>query len=178
MKCCRPTCIVKLMRNHGIDIVLYLDDGFGFGQDFYTCLQNLNFVRDTLIKAVCIINFEKSILQPVQCLEWLSLMWNSMYFSLGIPGRWIEETIHSIEYLINKFPLFLRQKKMVRVSGNIISMYPVVGNVFSLMTLFSHREQNMLGPLVNFFHRSSSVRINILVRESENNFVNIRFLIF
>lgn len=67
---------------------------------------------------------------------------------------------------------------MVRVSGNIISMYPVVGNVFSLMTLFSHREQNMLGPLVNFFHRSSSVRINILVRESENNFVNIRFLIF
>lgn len=87
MKCFRPTCIVKHIRNHGIDIVLYLDDGFGFGQDFYTCLQNLKFVRDTLIKTVCIINFEKSILQPVQCLEWLSLMWNSMYFSLGIPGR-------------------------------------------------------------------------------------------
>lgn len=67
MKCFRPTCIVKHMGNHGIDIVLYLDDGFGFGQDFYTCLKNLNFVRDTLIKAVCIINFEKPILQPVQC---------------------------------------------------------------------------------------------------------------
>lgn len=69
-KCLRH--LVKYWRNSGIDIVLYLDDGLGFGSDFQICLQNSDHVRDTLVKADLII-FEKSVLQPVQCLEWLGL---------------------------------------------------------------------------------------------------------
>ena len=43
-KCLRP--IVKYWRTNGIDIVLYLDDGLGFGKDLKSCVSASNFVQE------------------------------------------------------------------------------------------------------------------------------------
>lgn len=66
----------------------------------------------------------------MQCLEWLGLIWN---FSLNVSGKQIEEMMPSVEFLINKFPLFTT-RELARVAGKINSMHPVVGNVSSLTT--------------------------------------------
>lgn len=124
---------MKYWRNSGIDIVLYLDDGLGFGRDLLTCLNASKFVQDTLTQAGLLINKEKSIFQPVQCLEWLGLVWDSRLYSLSIPDRRIADTNDSIKFLIDRFPKFTA-RDLSRAAGKIISMSPVVGNVTSLMT--------------------------------------------
>ena len=130
-KCLRP--LVKLWRKTGIDIVLYLDDGFGFGRDFNQCLNASAFVQNSLIQAGFLINQEKSIFQPSQTMEWLGLLWDSKMFSLFIPSRRITELQHTLNFLINVFPSFTA-RELAKLAGQIISLSPVFGNVCSLMT--------------------------------------------
>lgn len=59
-----------------------LDNGLGFGRDLQTCSNASKFVQDTLTLACLLINKEKSFFQPVQCLEWLGLVWDSRLYSM------------------------------------------------------------------------------------------------
>jgi hypothetical protein len=73
--------LVKFWRQNGINIVLYLDDGLGIGSSLRDCSQNSVFVRQSLIDAGFLINEDKSIFTPVQSLEWLGIVWNSLDYS-------------------------------------------------------------------------------------------------
>lgn len=53
--------LVRFWREMGIYIVLYLDDGFCFADNYSDCLQASNFVKDTLVKAGFVVNEEKSL---------------------------------------------------------------------------------------------------------------------
>jgi hypothetical protein len=55
-----------------------LDDGLGIGSSLRDCSQNSVFVRQSLIDAGFLINEDKSIFTPVQSLEWLGIVWNSL----------------------------------------------------------------------------------------------------
>ncbi|VDI03553.1 Hypothetical predicted protein [Mytilus galloprovincialis] len=77
-KCLRP--IVKYWRENGVDIVLYLDDGLGMGKNKQEASECSSFVKTSLLEAGFLINMDKSIFEPVQCLEWLGLVWNSSDF--------------------------------------------------------------------------------------------------
>ena len=68
--------MVKYWRLHGINIVLYLDDGFGMSPNVDTCLKDSEFVRKSLLDAGFLINENKSIFIPVQSLEWLGIVWD------------------------------------------------------------------------------------------------------
>lgn len=91
------------------------------------------FLQDTLTQAGLLIDKEKSLFQPVQCLKWLGLVWDSRLYSHSIPHRRIADTNDSIKFLIDRFPKFTA-RDLAKATGKIISMSPVVGNVTSLMT--------------------------------------------
>ena len=57
-KCLRP--MVKYWRENGIDVVLYLDDGFGMCTDKSKCIEDSNFVKKSLEDAGFLINEGKS----------------------------------------------------------------------------------------------------------------------
>ena len=130
-KCLRP--LVKHWRSNGIDIVLYLDDGFGFGRDSDQCLTASRFVHKSLTQAGLLINQEKSIFQPKQSLEWLGLLWDSGKFSLFIPQRRITDAQSTLKSLNNSFPRFTA-RELAKFAGQIISLSPVYGHNCSLMT--------------------------------------------
>ena len=70
--------LVKYWRENGVNIVLYLDDGLGMTEGYSeyqnTCMSD--FVKSSLEQAVFFfINEQKSNFDPVQCLEWLGLIW-------------------------------------------------------------------------------------------------------
>lgn len=121
---------MKYWKNIGDDIVLYLNDGLGFGKDLETCSNALKVIKDILTQAGLLINRKMSIFQPVQCLEWLSLLRDSRLYSLGIQRRWIADTNDSIKILIDRFPKFTALD-LAKAAGKIVSMSPVVGNVTS-----------------------------------------------
>lgn len=70
--------MVKFWRQNSINIVLYLNDGFGMAQTYDDCDKVSTFVRKSLLDAgFFLINEEKSISKPVQSLEWLGIIWDT-----------------------------------------------------------------------------------------------------
>lgn len=130
-KCLRP--IVKYWRKNGVNIVLYLDDGLGMANNKLQCEHHSQFVEKSLSDAGFLVNKEKSIFEPVQVIEWLGLIWNSLDFSISIPDRRLQDAKSSLTDLLNVFPNFTA-RQLARVTGKIISMSPVMGNITSLMT--------------------------------------------
>lgn len=129
--------IVKFWRKNAINIVLYLDDGFGISDSFDESKQDSDFVKQSLVAAGFLVNEKKSIFFPVQKLEWLGIVWNSSEFSLSIPERRISELLSSIHELLDYFPK-LTARLLAQVTGRIISLSPVLGNITRLMTRFCY----------------------------------------
>lgn len=72
--------MVKYWRQNAVDIVLYLDDGFGIASSFEKSQQDSDFVKKSLLDAGFLINIEKSTFAPSQSLEWLGMSWDSKLF--------------------------------------------------------------------------------------------------
>jgi hypothetical protein len=127
--------MVKYWRKNAINIVLYLDDGFGMSDSFGECEKDSVFAKQFLVDAGFLINEEKSIFVPTQKLEWLGILWDRQLFSLSIPDRRISDLLGSITHIIDLFAVFT-VRELVQVTGNGISLSPVVGNLARLMTRY------------------------------------------
>ena len=125
--------MVKYWRNHGIKIVLFLDDGWSTNSDRKLCLADAYFVRNSLEKAGFVINYDKSIWEPVQKLEWLGLFWDSEHFALSTPERRVGDLRRSLSELFSVLPR-VTARKLAQCVGKVISMMPVIGNIARLMT--------------------------------------------
>ena len=62
-KCLRP--LEQFWRENGVNVVLYLDDGFGMNKDVSSCYEDAQFVNESLIEAGLFINEGKSVFAPV-----------------------------------------------------------------------------------------------------------------
>lgn len=134
-KCLRA--MVKYWRSRAINIVLYLDDGLGMSSDQEACRKDSVFIRKSLTDAGFLINEDKSIFTPVQTIEWLGILWDSVHFSLQIPDRRIHDLLESVNSLLTDFPL-CTARRLAQVTGKIISMSPVIGNISRLMTRYCY----------------------------------------
>ena len=80
---------------------------------------------------------EKSIFDPVQKLEWLGIIWDSCEFTLTIPKRRVDELQNSVRTVLDSFPCF-SARTLAQVTGRIISMSPVIGNISRIMTRYCY----------------------------------------
>ena len=129
--------LVKHWRRNASDIVVYLDDGWGCGFNFSECQKRSEFVKLSLEQSGFIVNEQKSIWTPTLCLEWLGLIWNASDFTLSIPDRRIDNVFQVLQNAILKFPV-ITAREIAKVTGKIISLSPVLGNVCRLMTRYLH----------------------------------------
>ena len=112
---------------------MFLDDGLGTNSNRQMCSADACFVRNSLEEAGFVINYDKSIWEPVQKLEWLGLFWDSEQFSLYIPERRINDLRCGLEELFSYLPK-VTARKLAQCVGKVISMMPVIGNIARLMT--------------------------------------------
>lgn len=129
--------MVKYWRSHGIKIVMFLDDGWGTSFSFESAQVDASLVRNSLLKAGFIINEEKSVWVPVQRLEWIGILWDSVQFSISIPDRRISDCIDCLTYVLENKNSF-SARTLARCTGKIVSMKPVFGNLVRLMTRFMY----------------------------------------
>lgn len=129
--------MVKYWRSKAVNIVLYLDDGLGMSLDYDSCFKNSFFIRKSLNEAGFLINVDKSVFTPVQSIEWLGIIWDSVNFSLQIPDRRVHDLIDSVSLILSEFPL-ITARNLAQVTGKIISMSPVIGNISRLMTRYCY----------------------------------------
>lgn len=134
-KCLRA--MVKYWRSKAVNIVLYLDDGLGMSLDYDSCFKDSFFIRKSLTEAGFLINVDKSVFTPAQSIEWLGIIWDSVNFSLQIPDRRVQDLIESVSLILSEFPL-ITARNLAQVTGKIISMSPVIGNISRLMTRYCY----------------------------------------
>ena len=129
------------------------------------CIEDSQFVKQSLIEAEFLLNEEKSIFKPVKSLEWLGIIWNSVDFTLSIPKRRIDDLISSVTYAFEIFPR-LTARSLAQITGRIISMSPVIGNVSRIMTRYCYLTiESRIGwdNLVDLKYQNCESRIKILV---------------
>ena len=134
-KCLRT--MVKYWRSKAVNIVLNLDDGLGMSLDYDSCFKDSFFIRKSLTEAGFLINVDKSVFTPAQSIEWLGIIWDSVNFSLQIPDRRVQDLIESVSLILSEFPL-ITARNLAQVTGKIISMSPVIGNISRLMTRYCY----------------------------------------
>lgn len=129
--------LVKHWRSLSIPIVVYLDDGFATHENYHTCCEFSKRVRIDLFRSGFVENKSKSNWQPVQCLEWLGIVWNLKLGELSYSDKKLdslEKKVHSV--LQN--PKNVSARVIAKVTGKIISMSLVFGNITRLMTRHLH----------------------------------------
>ena len=108
-----------------------MDDGFAMTNTLEDCKKYSDFVKQSLFDAGFL--KDKSIFNPVRILEWLGINWDSSSFALSIPDRRINDILPSLEHILSVFPFFTA-RQIPQVTGQIIFLSPVFGNVTRLMT--------------------------------------------
>ena len=127
--------IEKYWRFQGINIALFLDDGWISENDETTCVRLADCVRNDLKKAGLFVNDEKSVWQPCQQIQWLGIVWNSFDGIISISDKRISSillninNIHACDYTVSA-------RELASFVGKIISTGPVFGNLVRIMTRY------------------------------------------
>ena len=129
-KLLRP--LVKLWRTRGLHPVVYLDDGLGMEGSLEAANVASHHTRGDLYAAGFVVAEEKSVWQPVQCIDWIGITWNSKDGCIKICQKRIEKAKRLIKQTIGNFKVTARE--LASVVGSIISMGVVFGNVVRIMT--------------------------------------------
>ena len=130
-KLLRP--LVKHWREQGIKTAVYLDDGAGVCDTFEKYVDQAKQVKTNLQSAGFIINNDKSVWVPCQCLVWLGLLWNLIKGVLEIPETRLLKVENAILNILNSL-YGVSARKIAHLTGLLISLAPSLGNITQLMT--------------------------------------------
>jgi hypothetical protein len=128
-KCLRP--LVRHWLNKGMYIVVYLDDGWAREVSSERCGEVSSKVKSDLLAVGFVPNIEKSVWSPTQELDWLGMTWNAKEGFLKVTDRRVTDIISVISKLLEEFPR-VTARKFASITGKIVSLYPVVGNIAQL----------------------------------------------
>ena len=130
-KLLRP--LVKYWRLKGLLVVIYIDDGICISIGPNRTTRNAKFVRDALKRARLVANAEKCSWDPTHFAEWLGINVDTHKGIFYLSTRRIESLTSSIDEILTSL-VHSSARKLSQVTGKIISMQPVLGNISRLMT--------------------------------------------
>ena len=117
---------------------MFLDDGCGKGESLQTAKGHSLFVQTSLGNAGFVANFTKSLWEPTQLLVWLGLNWDLVSGSISISDRRISNFIAFIDKFFQSAP-YVTARDCASITGHIMSMSPVLGNLTRLRTRFLYK---------------------------------------
>ena len=124
--------LVRHWRSRGLAVVKFLDDGICFSDSNVKSEEASLHIRKDLFRAGAFWSIKKSIWSPIKQCEWLGYTWDSEFFSLaGAPHR-ISKIKESCTKLLSLQSCHV--KKLASFTGQIVSLYEVVGNCSRLTT--------------------------------------------
>ena len=132
-KCLKP--LEKYWRLNGINIALFLEDGWLIDSDRDTCAVLATNIWTDLRKAGFLTNDEKSQWCPSQILEWLGIIWNTINGTITISERRENSIAKSVDRILLSDHL-VSARDLASLLGRIISGGAVFGNISRLMTRY------------------------------------------
>lgn len=116
--------VVKLLRCAGLVSTLYLDDWLLIGDNYQSCLTNIDLTERLLISLGFIINYDKSVLVPSTSCKFLGIILDSHRFLTELPS----EKRQRVKALLEKF-LHIKQCKIrefAQLIGLLVSACPAI----------------------------------------------------
>ena len=132
-KCLKP--LEKYWRFNGVNIALFLDDGWLIDSDRDTCTTLAASIRSDLRKAGFITNDEKSQWCPSQVCEWLGIIWNTINGTIALSERRENSIAIAIDRILSS-DRSVSARVLASLLGRIISGGAVFGNISRLMTRY------------------------------------------
>ena len=129
-------CLVKHWRSSGMTIVVYLDDGLGFGSSKQETSKASKKVRSDLEKAGFVAQDKKSTWEPTDELIWLGVGIDLSEGNLFITKNRLDSVMSLIDSILKRPRTTARI--LARIAGKVISMSLVFGNITNLMLRYSH----------------------------------------
>ena len=124
--------LVKHWRSCGLAVVKFLDDGICFSDSDEKSEEASLHIRKDLFRAGAFWSVKKSTWTPLKQCEWLGYIWDSEIFTLaGAPHR-ISKIKESCTKLLSLHSCHV--KKLASFTGQIVSLFEVVGNCSRLTT--------------------------------------------
>ena len=117
---------------------MFLDEGCGKGESLQTAKGHSLFVQTSLGNAGFVAIFTKSLREPTQLLVWLGLNWDLVSGSISISDRRISNFIAFIDKFLQSAP-YVTARDCASITGHIMSMSPVLGNLTRLRTRFLYK---------------------------------------
>ena len=130
------------LRNWGLNIAFYLDDGAGTERFRREARDSSLRVFDTLEKSGFVVNDKKSIREPVQTFTWLGITVNTKEGILFIPEKRINKCITHLQFIYTNSRVSARN--IAKLVGLIVSMHLVLGPVVNLRTRYLYSIVNNL----------------------------------
>lgn len=125
----------KFWRFQGIQIALFLDDGWLTEKEESACRLLAQTIRSDLRQAGFITNDEKSVWQPKQSLQWLGIVWDTVQGTIAISERRVSSILEKIEWMTGQ-EFVVSARELASFVGKIISASSVFGNVSRIMTRY------------------------------------------
>ena len=132
-KCLKP--LEKYWRFNGVNIALFLDDGWLIDSDRDTCTTLAASIWSDLRKAGFITNDEKSQWCPSQVCEWLGIIWNTISGTIALSERRENSIAIAIDRILSS-DRSVSARVLASLLGRIIPGGAVFGNISRLMTRY------------------------------------------
>lgn len=150
-KTLRP--LVKFWRFNGINMGLFLDDGWLTEYSKVACDNLSKNIQLDLKESGLITNEEKCQWEPCQSLEWLGLVWDSLNGIIRVTDRRIQSILQHLESIFHE-QHYVTARQLASLVGKIISAGPVFGNLARIMTRYcsisiaaaDHWDSNLARP--------------------------------
>lgn len=116
--------VARHLRILGCKVLIYLDDILIIGKNYEQCYNNIIISVNLLKSLGMVINYEKSVLQPVKRIQFLGYIFDSHEMTIHLPENKITGTLK----LLNK----IRNKKSIRIRafasivGKLVSISPAI----------------------------------------------------
>ena len=127
--------LVKHWRSHGMQLCLYLDDGWCFSSSIEQLLAHSYHIRSDLYQAGVVWSVKKCTWDPSTEIEWLGMVWNSSFNTLKISDRRIDKLKSLAKKLTSDGQCTVRS--LASFVGQVISLAPVMSDATSLFSRFS-----------------------------------------
>jgi hypothetical protein len=125
--------LVRVWREKGIMVVLYLDDGLVISNSKLQSLKDAETVRTDLANAGLIVNEAKSVWCPTQCIKWLGFELDSLRNVFIIPADKLQGILGCVtSALLSR--ACLSAKDLAKVVGKLCALFHALGNLVYIMT--------------------------------------------
>lgn len=116
--------VARHLRILGCKVLIYLDDILLVGESYEQCYKNINISVNLLKSLGMVINYKKSVLQPVNRIQFLGYIFDSREMTISLPENKITDILKLLSKTKNKH--LLRIRTFASLVGKLVSISPAI----------------------------------------------------